>query len=335
MLGAEELVARVAPAGSQLVGEKRMRSLWAGYGSVSQLVLEVAPGARGGWPRERLALIIKRVEAPNDEGVGHERKLRSYLNEGCFYRELAPQLLAEGISVPEPLLVEANGRGQLTLVMRDQRDEFPSSAGALSLAQAKAALSWLAAFHAHFWGQPPPAGLWEQGTFWHLDTRREEFTQMDWRALADAAEQIDAYLKGEAGDSVRDHMTVVHGDFKEANLLFSADGSRCAAHDFQYCGGGLGAKDIAYLFCSGLGSGLLPAREGELLAHYHGELTARLGPRGLGEGYTPAVMARHLDYALADFVRFMDGWGYWGNNAWAEAKVAAFLETLGRGCEEA
>jgi len=257
------------------------------------------------------------------------------LNEGCFYRELAPQLLAEGISVPEPLLVEANGRGQLTLVMRDQRDEFPSSAGALSLAQAKAALSWLAAFHAHFWGQPPPAGLWEQGTFWHLDTRREEFTQMDWRALADAAEQIDAYLKGEAGDSVRDHMTVVHGDFKEANLLFSADGSRCAAHDFQYCGGGLGAKDIAYLFCSGLGSGLLPAREGELLAHYHGELTARLGPRGLGEGYTPAVMARHLDYALADFVRFMDGWGYWGNNAWAEAKVAAFLETLGRGCEEA
>jgi len=77
MLGAEELVARVAPAGSQLVGEKRMRSLWAGYGSVSQLVLEVAPAARGGWPPERLALIIKRVEAPNDEGVGHERKLRS------------------------------------------------------------------------------------------------------------------------------------------------------------------------------------------------------------------------------------------------------------------
>lgn len=112
----------------------------------------------------------------------------------------------------------------------------------------------------------------------------------------------------------------------QENLLFAADGKRCAAHDFQYCGRGLGAKDIAYLFCSGLSSRLLPAREEELLQHYHNELMARLQLGGKGEGYTLDVLKEHFGLALVDFVRFMDGWGYWGNNRWATRKVEETLE---------
>lgn len=38
--------------------------------------------------------------------------------------------------------------------------------------QAYAALEWLASMHACFWEQPTPAGVWEQGCYWYLDTRQ-------------------------------------------------------------------------------------------------------------------------------------------------------------------
>jgi len=312
-----------SPSPAKLLSETRLQSLWAGYGSISAAKLQVGTGSRA----MTVQLILKRVEAQSGSGVSHQRKLRSYNNEAVFYRDLAPKLLRQGIAMPQPLLVESEGPGKLLLVMKDQREEFPLYARTLSLAEAKAALSWLAAFHAFFWGQPCPAGLWEQGTFWHLDTRREEFENIGWPALAGAADAVDLYLKAKgAGADNAEHMTVVHGDFKQENLLFSSDGQRCAAHDFQYCGRGLGAKDIAYLFCAGLSSQLLPAHEEELLQHYHTELMARLAPAGLGRGYTLQTLQLHLNLALVDFVRFMDGWGYWGNNRWATQKVEAAMK---------
>jgi hypothetical protein len=111
----------------------------------------------------------------------------------------------------------------------------------------------------------------------------------------------------------------------QENLLFSSNGEKCGAHDFQYCGAGLGAKDIAYLFCSGLSAELLPCHEEELLAHYHTELTGLLLTRGLGGSYTMEVLREHFGFALIDFVRFMDGWGYWGNKRWATRKVEQTL----------
>lgn len=64
--------------------------------------------------------------------------------------------------------------------------QFPRYSGSLSFEEAAAALSWLAGFHAFFWGEAPE-GLWWQGTFWHLDTRREEFEGIAWRELKDVA----------------------------------------------------------------------------------------------------------------------------------------------------
>ena len=154
-------------------------------------------------------------------------------------------------------------------------DQFPRYSDSLSLAEAKAALSWLAAFHAFFWGRPKPDGLWQQGTFWHLDTRQEEFEDIGWTKLKESAHavrrscwhsviglllyqddgllrssrcpdlfgvlmeflppplkivevrlkfclvplrsQVDRYLKGEGrhGAANVEHMTVLHGDFKQ------------------------------------------------------------------------------------------------------------------------
>jgi hypothetical protein len=143
--------------------------------------------------------------------------------------------------------------------------------------------------------------------------------------------QVHRTIAIDRGHSTRDILLQIICDAVECdnaaqeNLLFSNNGEKCGAHDFQYCGAGLGAKDIAYLFCSGLSAELLPSHEEELLAHYHAELTALLLPRGLGGSYTMEVLREHFGFALIDFVRFMDGWGYWGNNRWATRKVEQTL----------
>jgi Ser/Thr protein kinase RdoA (MazF antagonist) len=46
--------------------------------------------------------------------------------------------------------------------------------------------------------------------------------------------------------------TLLHGDFKAANILHSADGTQCAAYDFQYVGEGYGVQDVVMLLHSSL-----------------------------------------------------------------------------------
>ena len=58
-----------------------------------------------------------------------------------------------------------------------------------------------------------------------------------------AARAIDERLKADPMQSV------VHGDPKDANFYFAADGTP-QLYDFQYCGA-CPAKDVAYCLCCG------------------------------------------------------------------------------------
>jgi hypothetical protein len=87
----------------------------------------------------------------------------------------------------------------------------PAPLPAPTVAQAKVAVAWLAGFHAHFWEQPrEELGVWEQGGYWYLDTRREEFESMgrEWSRLKAAAAAIDWRVKGGGSSKFR---TLVHG----------------------------------------------------------------------------------------------------------------------------
>ncbi len=137
----------------------------------------------------------------------------------------------------------------------------------------------------------------------------------EWRDLQRAAHEIDHQLKGGQPDgssssssSSPQFRTLVHGDMKAANILFSPGRPlQCAAYDLQYCGGGYGVKDIVYLLASSVEASVVQQHEQALLDFYRAELVGQLGPER-GAAYTADVMQRHYKLAMLDYVRFMAGW---------------------------
>ena len=100
--------------------------------------------------------------------------------EAGFYERVAPRLPpGAACHVPRCLGVHSSLRsddgacgGGMQLVLTDLRPRFPSRMGGLDERHARAALSWLAAFHAACWGaQAAALGLWGEACYWHLDTR--------------------------------------------------------------------------------------------------------------------------------------------------------------------
>ncbi|EFN58473.1 hypothetical protein CHLNCDRAFT_140492 [Chlorella variabilis] len=318
-----------------------LSSLWAGYGTITEVETDDEPSQ---------LLIVKEVAPPPGSGVSHARKMRSYQIEAAFYQRVAPHLPpGAACHVPHCLGVHStldadssSDAGGMQLVMSDLRQRFPNSCSSLDEQHARAALSWLAAFHAACWGADAERlGLWPEGCYWHLETRLEELADIgrEGRALQAAAHELDHRLRQTP------FRTLTHGDYKTANLLFGSGSDECAAYDFQYVGGGSGMKDVVYLFCSGLSARLLAQQEEVLLRHYHGQLIEGLRAAAGGGGSTgiadPAAAAEAVerytyeamlgDYrlALCDYVRFMAGWGFWGNTSWASTKARQFLGELG------
>lgn len=219
---------------------------------------------------------------------------------------------------------------------------YPFSAS-YSAPHAQVVLKWLANFHATYWGIEPAAvvapplevanpneaeGVWAQGGYWYLDTRREEMESLrseadDYPYLLPFCEYAAGKLRSRPGGV---GVTLMHGDCKAANIVFDSRGAgggkvRCALYDFQYVGLGLGVQDLAYFFGTSVDQRQLQGEE-ELLRVYYDELMAALGRRGVEETrYTWEVMIEQWEWALVDWMRFLAGWGCWGNSSWVERRV--------------
>jgi hypothetical protein len=318
--------ARRATGARSVTLEGRLQSLWGGYGELWRATLEHADRAD--------RVVIKLVQPPegNDEhrrGLSYRRKLRSYQVEQAFYARYAPLCASgSGCRVARPLGADRHGESSLLVLEDLDAAGFSQRPARAEPARIDATLRWLAAFHARFLGHAPEQ-LWKVGSYWHLATRPEEACAMKHAPLREAAPRIDAQLNAAR------FKTLVHGDAKLDNVCFAPDGPEVALVDFQYVGGGVGVKDVAYFL-----NGCLSPRSCESLVpgyldDYFRELGAML--RASGSGVDAALVEREwralFPVAWVDFYRFLLGWspGQFDADPYSERLTRDVLSALKSG----
>ncbi|KAE8151178.1 kinase-like domain-containing protein [Aspergillus avenaceus] len=326
-------------------------------------------------------LILKLIAPPRTDGEneGHLRKLLSYEVEQRFYTDVVP-LLSDETAVAKCLASTRDVHdeelgGLMATIMIDLRPKYPVTTGKrgmLNRRQVYAALDWLAVFHSCSWSLLPDSldgyvlppleearrresehgggsGLWLNGGYTYLATRRSEYaslaedTDSEWcEALCTApegselsvAEMVALFLT----PCGRPFETYIHGDVKSENFFMTANGDDVAFFDFQYVGLGLGVCDLAKLFTCSVPVFILTDEneplpeqltmcdgERKLLEQYRARLLQDEEP----ERYDWEIFKRHWETALVDWCRFQASWGFWGNTEWLEARVRSILSDQG------
>ena len=298
-----------------------VQTLWSGYGEIKRYTLV------GG---NYSSLIVKHIQLPDvnqhpkgwNTDLSHQRKLKSYQVERQWYQQFAMKTDAN-CRVPQIYHAVEVGN-ELLLIMEDlDASGYPIRLhhNDVSLNHAKSCLSWLAHFHAKFMNDKAK-GLWKVGTYWHLETRPDEWERMENIALKDAATAIDKILQSAK------YQTIIHGDAKLANFCF-AENRSVAAVDFQYVGKGCGMKDVAYFISSCFEAEECEKYEEELLQHYFEKLEDSLDNTTEFQEVKKEWSMLYR-YAWADLYRFLDGWspGHWKMHEYSKKLTDEVLNEL-------
>ena len=281
----------------------------------------------------RGSVVVKHVKLPEggrhprgwNTDLSHRRKLKSYEVETAFYKNRSSRC-NDFCRVPKCLAVAADESETLMVLEDLDASGFPVRKSYVDWSEISVCLSWLANFHAVYLGEKPD-NLWETGTYWHLETRPDELTVLDDISLKKAAGAIDEKLKKSR------FQTFVHGDAKLANFCFSEDGTKVAAVDFQYVGGGCGMKDLAYFVGSCLDERDCESMEEEILVIYFNELKTALNRVDKDVDFKLLETDWRSLYPVAwtDFHRFLKGWspGHWKINTYSERVTRKVVKDLG------
>jgi len=316
---------RRATGASQVELTERVQSLWGGYGELCRVQLCGVTSA---------SAIVKFVTPPSEREFAHDpsklrshrRKLRSYAVELAFYESFARTCDA---ACRVPALLHGEARADRFLFVLEDLDQagFPARKTLCTPQEIAACLEWLAAFHARFLGVGPD-GLWKVGTYWHLATRPDEFARLSAGELRGAAARIDQRLNAARFRSL------VHGDAKLENFCFSRSGRAVAAVDFQYVGGGVGVKDVAYFLSSCLSPAECEQHIPGYLELYFSALRAALGSQGNPFASEADALEREwralFAWAWSDFYRFLLGWApaYAAGDTYSQKQLDVVLSSL-------
>jgi len=275
-----------------------VQTLWSGYGEIFRI--QLVPETLG-------TLIVKQVTPPTDNqhprgwntNLSNLRKLKSYEVELHWYNEWSDRCNQDCRVAKSIASCQTDDQSWIILEDLDASG-YSVRHQRLKPEQTKPCLSWLANFHAHFLNVKP-TGLWPVGTYWHLDTRPDEFNAMRNGALKDNAANLDRLLND------CEFQTLVHGDAKVANFCFNTNSTSVAAVDFQYVGAGCGMKDVAYFFGSCFNESECEQYVPDLLDYYFKELE-RSADKSIDYHSLEREWRALFAPAWTDFYRFLLGW---------------------------
>ena len=286
---------------SAIVSEELIQTLWSGYGEIVKVGLSDS---------KHETAILKYIVLPQavthprgwNTQRSHQRKIKSYEVEMHWYQNWSHRC-HKGCRVANCYAASSDGHEHVILLEDLDAAGFSGRADTLHEQGVNVCLDWLAQFHATFMSEKPH-GLWSVGTYWHLETRPDEWAAMADGALKHAAATIDQRL-----NACR-YQTLLHGDAKVANFCFSPDYDQVAAVDFQYVGGGCGMKDVAYFLGSCLTEQACMQYNERFLDYYFSRLKKALAEQNKMLDWP--VLEREwrslFPVAWTDFYRFLLGW---------------------------
>ena len=300
-----------------------IQSLWSGYGEIARYRLEGT---------SYNTVIVKHIQLPDhgthprgwNTNLSHERKVKSYEVERYFYDHYT-KLCGSNCRVAKNVACVDDGDVQIIIMEDLDAAGFDVRLSAVSMEHVQACLKWLANFHAEFMSVEAK-GLWDVGTYWHLETRPDELKAMPAGELRDKANLIDEML------NKAKYQSFVHGDAKLANFCFSPSGREVSAVDFQYVGGGCGMKDVAYFLGSCLSEDDCESFEEEVLSYYFQELKLALNQSNKDVDFEDLETEWRSLFKVAwtDFFRFLQGWspGHWKINSYSTRLANEVLADL-------
>lgn len=296
--------------GTTILSHITIQDLWSGYGKLLRVKTDEAQ------------FIIKLIETPakieHPKGwsseFAHKRKLKSYQVEMDFYAHYSSH---KALAYTPNYIAHYYSDDLQYLVLEDLSALSFESKKEISESEINKCIKWLANFH-YTYLRVAPKNLWEVGTYWHLDTRPSEFEAMEDGDLKKYAEVVDKKLNS------CPYQTLVHGDAKLANFMFSDD--RVASLDFQYTGGGVGVKDLAYFLSSIYNQEELFQNETWALETYFSKLS-ELG----ASDELISSWKKLYPYAWFDFYRFLAGWSpkHYKINEYIKVQKEHVLKDLG------
>lgn len=297
----------------------QVQELWSGYGMIERYQLP-----------DNSTIIAKHICFPDsgnhprgwNTNLSNLRKIKSYDVEVNWY-ELKHEIDTYSY-FPKVLEVKKSDREILILMEDLQSSGFVPMQGELDWSQIQACIQWLAYFHVKFLSKEF-SGLWETGTYWHLETRPDELEALDDLPLKNAAKAIDEKLNS------ANFQTIVHGDAKAANFCVDKN-DNVAAVDFQYIGKGVGVKDLAYFVGSIFYESDCEKHEKEILDFYFQKIQEAISYYKVSVDFEALYQEWNELYyvAWADFHRFLKGWspGHWKINSYSERVTREVIKNL-------
>jgi hypothetical protein len=297
----------------------------------------------------------------------------SYGNEAAFLATHAESLNRLGCCVPHPLRVqEAETSFEVLMEGFTEDNGWQQHSTIPSGGATRACLRWLARLHAAFLPAGRGGGglpllhpkMWTHGTHLALEKRPPDELQALPAVLATflgnfaaessyfstegvrrlpprllkVAEAVAWRLRptvegGGYGGAAKESVTMVHGDYKQANMFFRDGGDEVgscdvAVIDWQWTGPGVGATDLLYLCVMALPVEAVVDVEAGVIAPYHQELCAALG--GGPDRYPLRQIQQEFRYATLDFMRWMAGARLQGFTPAKMAQLGAAPDAINR-----
>ena len=312
-------------------------------------------------------LVMMPGDATNNPSLLQKRE--SYAVERRFYNCVAPSLRSV-LAIPKLLASDHDGTQTHPIacwLMTDVRVQYPLHPTILDpKSHLLRALDWLAQFHVHSWNAPSHAewrrDLWDRGGFWNkklpstnlstqwLQTcqwlsKHHPSSSISPKSLGGKfhiwAQPLQDFMTRQAQSSTR-ISTMIHGDFKAANLFFSSSNDNqeenganaVAAVDFQFSGADVPSEDIAYI--------LFPDAmvdywddETSLLEYYHAQLMEGLilANKGGPSSFPYSIFYNLYQLSRLELVLYLLSKG-WVASTIGDAKLVTALESTMTRLEE-